>query len=236
MPGPTVQTDLYGKVVHPLNVYKTNSNRNTTSAASTNTASTANAGNSASNNNASNRAAEEEEAMIVSTLQYNHMKGNTTNSGYKSAIRWYDIYKATDANLSVQYPTLDALTPPKSVEEHAEFYEIMKGFADYLVIHARKAGTTENLEPGTAKGYFRNVIGYLKTIPVWSNFTSPAWYGQFAESIEKALTLIKATNGDLVNTKTAKETKIGRKVFKEMIFELLKKATPNKQAKLWSMM
>ena len=92
MPGPLSQTTISGKVINKKvhNPYKKTPNKETTSAVNSTTAVTTCIANNA----------EEEEAMILSTIKYNHMKGNTTNAGYKSAIRWYDIYKATDANLS----------------------------------------------------------------------------------------------------------------------------------------
>ena len=231
MPGPLSQATISGQVIRIINPYNTNSNRGTPSAASNNTGVTANSDNTRTNTNP----AEEEETMILSNLNYNHMKGNTTNAGYRSAIRWYDIYKATDSNLLAQYPSLDDLTPPTDDAERAELISIMKGFADYLVIHARKHGTDVHLDPGTGKGYFRNVLGYLKSIPKWTEYNTPQWHKDCANNIGKALLTIQATNGDLVNTKTAKETKIGRKVFKAVIFESFKKASPRQEAKTWSM-
>ena len=231
MPGPLTQSTLSGKVIKKKvhNPYKKTPNKETNSAVT----STATAATTAVTTCIANNA--EEEEMIQSSIKYNHMKGVTTNSGYRSAIKWYDIYKATDANLTAQYPSLDDLTPPRSAAEHDEFCGIMKGFADYLVVHARKAGTDVHLDPGTGIGYFRNVLGYLKSISVWTTWSTPKWHPETAKNIETRLTEIKATNGGISGTKRSKETKITRKIFKNIIFESFRKASSSTQARTWSM-
>ena len=167
-----------------------------------------------------------------STYNYVHMKGNTTNGGYRNAIRLYNLYKDQNRDLACQYPSLDDLRPPNSIDDHAEYKEIIQGFADYLVTDARQKGTDKRYDAGSGKTIFFNLIGYLKSLPLWASYKEPDWYKGTAANIKARLLNIQAQKGDLKKLK--QESRVGRKVFKEMLDEIFKQCPANKQAQTWS--
>ena len=115
-----------------------NQNSVTVSPATATTRATTTTTTTASINNATT-----EEDNMGTAHKYNHMRGKTTNGGYRNAIRLYNyLYKDKNRDLACQYPSLDDLGPPTSIDDHVEFKQIMiEGFAEYLIVDARQVGT-----------------------------------------------------------------------------------------------
>ena len=223
--GALVQSTLHS-VINP---YKINRNQPTTATTrATTTTTTA----STSTETADNATTEEDNMGESTVYKYNHMKGKTTNGGYRNAIRLYNLYKDKNRDLACQYPSLDDLRPPISNDDHVEFRQIIEGFAEYLIVDARQVGTDKLYDAGSGKTIFLNLIGYLKSVPEFASYKEPDWYKGTGTNIKNSLIKIHAENGKLKTLK--KETRVGRKVFKDMLDEVFRQCPPNKQAKCWS--
>ena len=199
------------------NPYKIIRNQNsvTVSPATATTRATTTTTTTASINNATT-----EEDNMGTAHKYNHMRGKTTNAGYRNAIRLYDLYKEKNRDLACQYPSLDDLRPPVSRNDHVEFKQIITGFAEYLIVDARMIGTDKLYDAGSGKTIFLNLIGYLKSVPEFATYKEPDWYKGTGTNIKNSLLKIHAENGKLKTLK--KETRVGRKVFKDMLEEVFR--------------
>ena len=132
-----------------INPYKINRNQNsvtvspTTATTRATTTTTTTASTSTVTETADNATTEEDNMGESTVHKYKHMRRKTTNGGYRNAIRLYNyLYKDKNRDLACQYPSLDDLGPPTSIDDHVEFKQIMiEGFAEYLIVDARQVGT-----------------------------------------------------------------------------------------------